>query len=424
MGLLYSIYMTFYFLFCGLLFYIIISHRIPKFILLRVEKIFGPKAATALQNSHDYVMNQSNPVFQILYLIICLGSWSIYIAYAFPLIIASKIIPTWHVGTGLLTFLLCLASFQKICHTSPGNITARSMPKFDNYEYDNVLFVNRICPTLNIRKLPRSKYCRVTKRHVPRFDHFCGWLNKPIGEENYRFFLFFIFVQTFMCIYGSYVSALIFWEQIVKDDLLNARFYNASTGVEVDAGFRVIFNYLYAKNRGVSGCFLLQVILGIAFLVFFIFHIMLVCRNMTTNEFSKWRSVRKWHLQAKKRYLAAVKEGRVGKDKVDGKGGFQAADALENVDVGCAGISMKSEEARDQYHPEDDESEEMDESVDPGPFPVNIYNLGIIENVKEVLFPRSQRKEALIRWATFVTENQKQKHSPSRGRKKFIKKNE
>ena len=146
---------------------------------------------------------------------------------------------------------------------------------------------------------------------------------------------------------------------------------------------------------------------------------------MTTNEFFKWRSVKAWHRKAKENYLVAVKEGRVGgtavkKEKMDAA---MVAGKLENADVGCTGVSKtlvtntdtganthdkNEKENTDNNIVEEDESEEMDHTIDPGPMPKNLYNIGIIENVKEVFFPRSLRKESLIKWAKFVVEKRRQ----------------
>lgn len=405
-------------------------NQLPNYLLKQVETYISNDAGNTLRNAAHYILHQPNPIFQIIYLFIGLGSWSIYFAYAFPLIISSNMVPTWHVVTGFLTFISCMGSFAWACTVSPGVINVRTIPKFDNYEYDNLLFVqNRICPTANIRKLARSKYCRYTKRHIPRFDHFCGWLNQPVGEENYRYFLLFLGVQTFMCIYGSYVTALLFWEQIVTLDLLNSRFYNAVTNEEVPTSYFVVFNYLYATNKGIAGCFLLQIVLGFAFVPFLIFHLMLVCRNMTTNEFYKWRSVKAWHRKAKKNYLLALKEGRVGnKDKKGVVGAMGLGETLDNVDVGCTGVTNINTENNEitikNDKNNDDEEDEMDDTMDPGPLPTNIYNIGLVQNVKEVLFPRSLRKDALIRWAKFVIEGKEgTKGVPTMKKKQKKKKN-
>lgn len=391
--------------------------EIPPRVVSTVERIFGSKAATTMVDAHNYVVNKSNPLGQLAYLVLGLGSWSVYFAYAFPLIIASKTVPTWHVYTGALTFLACVGSFQIACASYSGSITSHTIPKFDNYDYDEVIFFkDRICPTVGIKKLARSKYCRNTNSHIPRFDHYCGWLRNPVGEENYRIFLLFLAIQTFTSYYGGYITALLFLEEIEEKDLWNQQFLMKTTNEIIPASPKVICHYFLLRHTGVCGCFLLQVVLGICFTGFLAFHIMLVCRNMTTNEFMKWRQVRKWHKQAKKKYLKAVKEGRTNKGKTENivaqnKAALSAAaDSHENVDIGCTGapsgfIQNTDDKDNDNDNDENDtnskeetEGKEMDDTVDPGPLPTNMYNIGIIENMKEVLYPRSLRKEALIKW--------------------------
>ena len=402
---------------------------IPKSSLQIIEKLFGPRIASTVHNIGIYLLFERNPVFQLLYLFIGLGSWSIYIFHAFPMIFASNILSDIHCYTGGLTFILCMGSYYFACTKRAGYITPRTLPKFDNYDYDNVIFVNKICPTTNMRKLPRSKYCRTTKCHIPRFDHFCAWLNQAIGEENYRYFIVFICIQTFMCIYGSYVTAYLFWEQIQVQNLFNAQFRNTITGESVPATNAIIIAYLYHWNTGVFGCFVLQLVLSVCFLFFLLFHIMLICCNMTTNEFYKWRLVKKWHRQATIRYQRALKEGRVA---VKNKNGYnltpqsqmemsKTSNTLDNMDVGCTGaninqsllnqnndskISQQNSENKENTDDENDNNDdytEWDDTIDPGPLPVNIYDLGVMNNITEVFYPRSLRKDALIRWAEFVT---------------------
>ena len=92
----------------------------------------------------------------------------------YPEIQRSNYIHSNHQYVGYLVFMMCMGSWHFACQKGPGNITTRTMPLFDHYEYDNILYTNKLCPTLKIRKLARSKYDRFSKRHVPRFDHFCG----------------------------------------------------------------------------------------------------------------------------------------------------------------------------------------------------------------------------------------------------------
>jgi DHHC palmitoyltransferase len=118
--------------------------------------------------------------------------WAVVVIYIYPQIRASTHISNVHTVIGNILFGFSMASYcwVKMLWSNPGTITQETMSKFDNYQYDNVLYMsnNNICPTLGIRKLARSKYDRFSQTHVPRFDHYCTWLGTSIGEENYRFF--------------------------------------------------------------------------------------------------------------------------------------------------------------------------------------------------------------------------------------------
>lgn len=43
---------------------------------------------------------------------------------------------------------------------------------------------------------PRSKYCKVSKRCVARFDHYCPWIGNAVGEKNHRDFVIFLMLET------------------------------------------------------------------------------------------------------------------------------------------------------------------------------------------------------------------------------------
>jgi hypothetical protein len=102
---------------------------------------------------------------QLVYLVVVLGSWAIIFIYGYPAIDASAHVDSRHKHAGYVVFLMCMTSWLYASNTCPGNVTAETIPLFDHYEYDNVLYRNRECPTLKIRKIARSKYDRYTKKH-------------------------------------------------------------------------------------------------------------------------------------------------------------------------------------------------------------------------------------------------------------------
>ena len=71
----------------------------------------------------------------------------------------------------------------------------------------------KYCLTCQILKPLRSKHCRITKRCVARFDHFCPWMNNVVARKNYATFILFLsFGQSTAVLYNvlncSAISAL------------------------------------------------------------------------------------------------------------------------------------------------------------------------------------------------------------------------
>lgn len=113
-------------------------------------------------------------------------------------------------------------------------------------------------------------------------------------------------------------------------------------------------------------------------------------RGMTTNESAKWGQVRKWHKQESKRYQQAVKNGLVSEQKDVSS----ASSVVTDGDVTCTGAAAPTSTANGQQGDEDTEPP----IHDPGPMPKNIYDNGIVENWKEVVYPKSLRQDSLDRW--------------------------
>jgi len=361
------------------------TKTVPSKLFQLLGRMIGQKKLSQLSKLMDHA-------FQITYLIVVLGSWSLVFAYGYPEIERSNYIHSNHQYAGYAVFLLCMGSWHYACHVGPGNVTARSIPLYDNYEYDNVLYTNKLCPTLKIRKIARSKYDRFSGKHVPRFDHFCGWLNQAVGERNYRWFLLFLTIQVFMCSYGSWAMATLFYGEIKEKDLLNATFFNAVTGAEVEADYIIVLHYLFGRHFQIFGVLLLMSVMAVVLGIFLAFHLYITSRNMTTNEFFKWRSVRRWHKKEKLKYQQALKDGKIGLKSDAGTSTKQLPDG----DVGCTGpvsAESMSDEIRD------------DDVIDPGPMPENIYNKGIISNFSEVLFPLSSRDETILRYRSTLRDS-------------------
>ena len=136
----------------------ICTKTIPSYLFEKLKQLVGQKNFSKLEKWMERSL-------QIVYLIIVLGSWSIIFTYGYEAISNSTYIGNHHKYIGYAVFAMCMSSWHYACTTSPGNVTSRTMALFDHYEYDNLLYTDRECPTLKIRKIARSKYDRCTNKH-------------------------------------------------------------------------------------------------------------------------------------------------------------------------------------------------------------------------------------------------------------------
>ena len=55
-----------------------------------------------------------------------------------------------------------------------------------------ILLLQQLCHTCHIARPHRSKHCRVTRKCVLLFDHFCPFVDNTVGLNNYKYFYMFL----------------------------------------------------------------------------------------------------------------------------------------------------------------------------------------------------------------------------------------
>lgn len=354
------------------------------------ERFLGEAGREKIHRLNQYLSYERNPILQIVYCAVIFGGWSVMFFYGYPLI------PNVHVGAyhkinGYFVFAACISSWVAVVRRDPGHVTLRTMSRYDNYSYDGWMFENRKCPTAGIRKIARSKYDRMSSRHVPRYDHYCGWVNQTIGEENYRLFLLFLLIHAGMLWYGTIVTTFIFYSESERLGLNTATFYD-SKGNLLKTSRKVGIQYMMQRYTALVSLWVVMFVLALVLTGFVLFHTYLIYNGMTTNEFYKWKAVRKWHAQASTKYALYV--GKRAKENATtsnqsskGSGVSQGYLVPEDVDIGCVGPTLSSKSI-----PVDESK--IDVPKDPGVLPVDFpYNLGSFrKNLHEVLFPRCFRE--------------------------------
>lgn len=217
----------------------------------------------------------------------------------------------------------------------------------DVYPYDEVLYArDKLCKTCHVVKRARSKHCRMCDRCVVRFDHYCGWVACCLGIYNTRYFLLFLVVHAVAMFHGGIVAIQIVMESM--GEIIEKGFVFVRTG---EAVRRFSWRVAFAVEGDVILLGFVLLAVGCLVLGFFAWHLYLVCVNMTTNESYKWESI----IEGCKSY--------------EEKHGISLMEAW-------------AEEAKDDP---DDFVPEF--GVDG--LPIRIYHRGLVENIKEVLWPRS-----------------------------------
>ncbi|KAG0502680.1 hypothetical protein HPP92_002752 [Vanilla planifolia] len=329
-----------------------------------VAVVFGARVKNSILRFEYYCCDRPNPILQLLFLGILGGTYYIIAKSSFhylPGFYVSelhKYISIFAVVGGIILFIL--TSFS-----DPGTVNAENVSQYmSSYPYDNIIFVEKECPTCNIPKPARSKHCSICDRCVARFDHHCAWMNTCIGERNTRYFLAFLLWHFVICLYGAVILGLILAGQLKEHKII----YILTVYFDIEESFYSLFPHvaqwlLSAHNTQILLIVFLTVI-GLLLAGFFVYHAQLCLTNMTTNETFKWQEYLSWRrkLNEAKASTAALKAS------------LQAVSSeTKSSGSKCSRLYRKSPL--------------QNETVTKN----NIYDKGILRNVLEVLVPLSGR---------------------------------
>jgi palmitoyltransferase ZDHHC4 len=321
------------------------------YIFVKSQKLVAQLKASPTNDDDDVAATKARKtkflsnIQQVFYVTSFAVSWAVIFSRAYPLIKASPRTSNVHTSIGYLIFVSCIGSWIMAKTTSPGNITKETMSRFSTYPYDGVLYHPTICPILGIRKLARSKYDRFSKTHVPRFDHYCGWLGQTIGEENHRYFLAFVVSHHILFTYGA--TFLFHLLRTEATAIMAMDVSQSPPGFSLD-----MLVAMACFDRAITSICILCCILAIPALDMVRFHMMLLSNGMTTNEYYKWKAL-----------MATAKE--------------------------TSGLTLPSKPVLEDVERRDDTHALV---RPPDLSAQQFYNLGLVGNIHEVLFPRSCRK--------------------------------
>lgn len=174
-------------------------------------------------------------------------------------------------------------------------------------------------------------------------------------------------------VYGSWAMATILYGEVIDKNLLNTVFYNEVLCRVFRCGeddgkpsYIIIFHHLFKRHSMIVGVLLLMLFIIVCLGLFLGFHLYIASQNMTTNEYYKWKELRKIHDKKMRRILHSPQDGTVQSQKNANEKAYNnmTEQSETDIDVGCmgpVGTSSQSEEVT------------VSEASELGPLPRNIY---------------------------------------------------
>jgi palmitoyltransferase ZDHHC4 len=229
-------------------------------------------------------------LFAIIYILVVVGCYLTLVIVSYPKARASSHVPEYHLIHGHIIFVVAIGSWIMTMTTSPGIITPETLQYYNHYPYDDLLYVEgRHDKATGIPRLARSKYDRIKyHRHVPRFDHYCGWVGSTIGEENYRLFLAFVLVQLVMCSYATFLLTMFFQGDIHDQQLWEITLFDRLTGMEYQVTKWIMIQFLVDRHVCEVVVFVIVSVMSCLLAYFLGYHVYITSKGMTTNEHYKW----------------------------------------------------------------------------------------------------------------------------------------
>ena len=326
---------------------------------VRAVPVLGPLIIDGSVATFNWAVFKPNPLLQIVYAVLVFGGYGVVVYSAYPRI-PNDYMAGYHRWIGVFVVGGTVWAWYKACSVSPGYITHENWRSFDNYKIDGLMYQpdewynykkedekagRPVRP--NVPKLPRSKNDAFTGKVVSRFDHFCPWLNNPVGERNYRYFLLFLFMTALMLAYGTAATLSVVASFINEHHLFEARYVNKKTGKVVTASTRMVFHYCMHKEQYMMMLLFLCGIMGLVVMAFLCYHLWLVSQNRTTNEGFKWsRAQSRWRYLERERvtelHSKAQEQGKEEEEKEEEEAEAEAS-AVGGAEVASAGEKKQTQ---------------------------------------------------------------------------------
>ncbi|KAF1801220.1 DHHC palmitoyltransferase-domain-containing protein [Mucor lusitanicus] len=346
-----------------------LTATLPRALSWLLVKTVGKSNLNRFGTCWAYCCESRNPFLQIFFVSLSSVSIAGFLYNALPhmpgpylhkihfLIIPAQIISIY-------------ASYYVACTSNPGIITPENLQQhLDYYKYDGLIYKPKTCITCKMQKPARSKHCSMCKACVGRSDHHCAWINQCVGENNQRYFFLFLYMLVEFCAYGAYLCFQVYRGMIIEWGLDKALVKDSVTGEQSVITFRRAFLYVLHHDRIIGAIGILAAVVSAVVLIFLIYQLYLASRGITTNEAFKWEMVEE-----------SIDRGELFK-MVPVNNKKEKEEASSGTSTAVEGYAKKYSKNKDTAVVKEEKRVESFDEV------VNIYDKGIIGNLKEVFFP-------------------------------------
>ena len=264
-------------------------------------------------NFEEWLCWQANPLLQFFYLAMILGGFGSFILVGLPFVACSDLMPCippareqgtcpflapWHRVTAYVTMAICLGSWVLCSYSDPGYADEKSPMKVYCYKFDGFVHARKESPgTPRLLRPARASFCRYSNKLVLRFDHFCPWIKNAVGENNYRYFLFFLMLHWFTLGYAAWGTGMMALGRLQEEKFWHyekglSQIYDPQTGIpRMITWSEAVRVVLMLENRIMLLCIFCGFLSFVIFL-FWAYHMYITSINMTTNETIKRGRVR------------------------------------------------------------------------------------------------------------------------------------
>ncbi|KAJ6236818.1 palmitoyltransferase [Anaeramoeba flamelloides] len=288
-----------------------------------------------------------------------------------------------------VSVMLIVLAVVIICgiFVSPGEITNSNIRHYLKlYPHDKIIYFEEDCPTCNLRKPARSKHCRMLNKCIPKYDHYCGWLMNTIGERNHRIFVLFLVSNLTICLYVCYTMYCIFKFKVDKSKMFKQVFRD-SKGNILEVGFFFMISFLRKVVPRIFKQFFVLLFIVFLLLTFLFNNLFLICKNMTTNEATKFKQLKEYLLlqQKSQNTLSIVAHQPENTELTHINNGLNNGN--NNNKQNETETDLENAKLNSKINPYAKHHDQISQ-LDPKNLK-NTYNKGIFLNIKQFLFPPS-----------------------------------